>query len=183
MGQTATPPGWYHDGSAMRYWDGSAWGPYAPVMPRDPVAEGKAGAVLAHFGFFACWFVLPLVIRLTAGRDNEYVRHHSTEALNFMITTSILYAIGMGVWFAGIAMTIGSDDGGSPAFFAFMPLLWAVQAAVLGFSITGAVRARKACGGATRSPSASSAAPARAPKRSRAGRRTRSLRGPRALPS
>jgi hypothetical protein len=115
MGQTTTPPGWYHDGTAMRWWDGSAWGPYAPVIPRDPVAEGKTLAVITHFGMFACWFVLPLVIRLTGGRDNEYVRHHSTEALNFMITAGVLYAIGMALWFAGIAASFGSDGDGTPA--------------------------------------------------------------------
>ena len=141
MGQTTTPPGWYYDGSAMRWWDGAAWGPYAPVIPRDPVAEGKTAAVLTHFGFLACWFVLPLVIRMTAGRDNEYVRHHSTEALNFMITAGVLYAIGMVLWFVGMAASFGSDGDGTPAFFAFMPLLWLLQAAVLAFSVVGAVRA------------------------------------------
>jgi uncharacterized protein len=141
MGQAATPPGWYHDGSAMRWWDGSAWGPYAPVLPRDPVQEGKTLAVIAHFGMFACWFVLPLVIRLTGGRDNEYVRHHSTEALNFMITSGVVYGMAFGIYLGGIAATFGSDGDGPSWFIAVMPLLWLVQLGVLAFSIMGAVRA------------------------------------------
>jgi uncharacterized Tic20 family protein len=31
------------------------------------VQQGKSLAVVSHLGFLACWFVLPLVIRLTAG--------------------------------------------------------------------------------------------------------------------
>jgi hypothetical protein len=141
MGQTTTPPGWYHDGTALRWWDGSAWGPYAPAMARDPVQEGKTLAVISHFGMFACWFVLPLVIRLTGGRDNEYVRHHSTEALNFMITTGFIYVLASGFWFVGIVLSVANDGDGPPAFLAFMPLLWLLQAGVLAFSIIGAVRA------------------------------------------
>jgi len=103
------------------------------------VADGKTLAVISHFGIFACWFVLPLVIRLTSGRDNEYVRHHATEALNFMITAGVLYAIAMALWLVSVASSFGSD--GTPAFFAMMPLLWLLQAAVLAFSIVGGVRA------------------------------------------
>jgi uncharacterized protein len=141
MGQVATPPGWYSDGRAQRWWDGTSWGPYAPVAPRDVVAEGRTLAVITHFGFFAGWFVLPLIIRIVGGKDNEYVKHHATEALNFMITASI---VGFVTFVGYFAMLIASaSDGGVGLFWFWLPMfvVWGVQAAVLGFSIMGAVRA------------------------------------------
>jgi uncharacterized Tic20 family protein len=48
--------------------------------------------------------VLALVKRLTEGKKNEYVRHHSTEALNFQLTLLI-------IWIGGIVATIGSAVG------------------------------------------------------------------------
>lgn len=142
MGQVATPPpGWYSDGRALRWWDGTTWGPYAPVVPRDVVAEGRTVAVITHFGMFVCWFVLPLVIRVTAGRDNEYVRHHSTEALNFMITASIVYVVALAIYVTGLIATISESGVGRFGFLLLWPVLWGVQIVVLGFSIMGAVRA------------------------------------------
>jgi hypothetical protein len=58
-----TPPGWYNDGRALRWWDGIAWGPYAPPPPVDMVTAGKSTAVFSHLGFIECFFVIPLVIR------------------------------------------------------------------------------------------------------------------------
>jgi uncharacterized Tic20 family protein len=98
-------------------------------------------AVLSHFGFFACWFVLPLVIRITGGKDNAFVRHHATEALNFMITASIAYGIGILVWIVGVAAMAASDGGGGAGILFVWPVVWLVQLAVLGFSIMAAVRA------------------------------------------
>jgi uncharacterized Tic20 family protein len=138
-GQATAPPGWYHDGTALRWWDGTAWGPYAPPPVVDPVEQGKALAAISHLGFLACWFVLPLVIRIAAGKDNAYVRHHATEALNFMICASAVYLISMVL---AIASFFAIDAGGvwSAGFLAW-PLLWGLQIAVLVFSIIGVVRA------------------------------------------
>lgn len=141
MGQVATPPpGWYSDGRAHRWWDGTSWGPCAPVAPRDIIAEGRTLAVITHFGFCAGWFVLPLIIRIAGGKDNEYVKHHATEALNFMITMSIVYFVTFVAYF-GVLIAFADSGVGRFGFFLLFPVFWGVQAAVLGFSIMGAVRA------------------------------------------
>ena len=140
-----TPPGWYHDGTAVRWWDGTAWGPYAPAVPAyapDPVAEGKGAAVVSHLGFLACWFVIPLIVRSTAGTTNAYVRHHATEALNFMICASVLYFVVWGFWIVGFfsaAFADGTAD--SSSFVIWWILLIGIQLIALAFAITGAVRA------------------------------------------
>jgi uncharacterized Tic20 family protein len=60
--------------------------------------------MLSHFGLIALYFVGPLVIRLTIGKDNAYVKHHATEALNAQITFGILWNVcGIGAMvFVGI---------------------------------------------------------------------------------
>ncbi len=58
-----------------------------------------------------------------------------------MITSGVIYAIAWSVYLVGFVASFSADDGGTPAFFALMPILWLVQAAVLGFSIMAAVRA------------------------------------------
>jgi uncharacterized protein len=138
-GQGVAPPGWYHDGTALRWWDGGTWGPYAPAPVRDLVQEGKSMAVLSHFGFLACWFVLPLVLRVTAGRDNEYVRHHATEALNFMILATIVYVASLILMLSSIRF---STTGGFPRGFVLGELVVGLlQVGVAAFAIVGAVRA------------------------------------------
>jgi uncharacterized protein len=131
----------------MRWWDGTAWGPAAPPWSfgrgeaGDPVQEGSTLSVLSHVGYFVAGFILPLIFRLTEGRKNEYVRHHSTEALNFQLT-----------WFAGwvtgfvavfVSLIAFSDGDGNPTVWFF--LIWFGMAAlyVTGavFSVIGAIRA------------------------------------------
>ncbi len=81
------------------------------------------------------YFVGPLVIRLTVGRDDEFVRHHSTEALNAMITFGIFWNVLIG---AGWVLSVATGSG-----------LWllTVLPAMLAFvwiaitSIVGAVKA------------------------------------------
>ena len=65
---TPPPPGWYDDGSgAQRWWDGYAWGPFAPVSNQTPEEAGQLLAVLSWAGFFVFAVVLPLVVYLTEG--------------------------------------------------------------------------------------------------------------------
>lgn len=142
------PAGWYHDGTTMRWWDGTSWGPVAPAgsfgsAPADPVRDGSTLAVLCHVGQIFAGIVLALVIRLTEGKKNEYVRHHSTEALNFQLTFLI-------IWIGGIVATIGgvvafagtADDGdGSPLILLPFLALFGVFGVGIVFAITGAVRA------------------------------------------
>lgn len=90
---------------------------------------------MSHAGLLALYFVLPLVLRLTVGKKDSFVRAHATEALNGMITFAIIWNLSIGSgWIASSA----TNDfrwfylaiGGVVAF------LW-----ILGDSILGAVRA------------------------------------------
>jgi uncharacterized Tic20 family protein len=84
------PPGWYWDGIGnYRWWDGTQWGVVAP--PPDPVESGRTLAIIVHFGALAGGFLLPLVVYLTEGKKNTYVKHHAAEALNFQITFMLIW--------------------------------------------------------------------------------------------
>jgi uncharacterized protein len=128
----------------MRWWDGTAWGPLAPgAKPIDDVSQGRTLAILSHFGIFAAYFVLPLVIRLTEGKKNEYVKHHSAEALNFMLTV-ILFWIVIGIpAFIVTAVTMPTGRHVSPpiGFFVMMGVWFVVGVGVLVCCVLGAVRA------------------------------------------
>jgi uncharacterized Tic20 family protein len=135
------PPGWYHDGRALRWWDGAAWGPFAPpTAPPPATTTSYVLPVLAHVGFFIASCILALVLRLTEGTKDDYLRHHSTEALNFQLTF-------LAAWIGGFVVTVvvaissTSDDTAGAVmllFFALMAVLF-VAGAVL--SVMGAVRA------------------------------------------
>ena len=47
-------------------------------------------------------FVVPLVLYLTAGKDDPFIRHHSAEALNFSITYLIASFATFALFFVGI---------------------------------------------------------------------------------
>jgi uncharacterized protein len=146
---TTPPPGWYHDGTTMRWWDGTAWGPVAPPVgfgapPADPVSDGTTLAVLCHVGQIFAGVVLALVIRLTEGTKNEYVRHHSTEALNFQLTFLIVWLGGMLTTFGTIAVGIGfgGDEGDGSAWFLLpFALMFAALGVGIVFAVVDAIRA------------------------------------------
>jgi uncharacterized Tic20 family protein len=133
------PPGWYHDGLSLRWWDGGQWGPYAPVpQPVNPIESGRTLAVLSHLGLFLGGFILPLVLRLTEGERNPYVKHHATEALNLNLTVLLVYVSLYPTSFIAMMAT------GGRLVWLLVPVLVLVFASfVLAavFSIVGAVRA------------------------------------------
>jgi uncharacterized Tic20 family protein len=89
-------------------------------------------------------FILPLVISLTEGKRNSFVRDHSREALNFQITFSIVWIVAFVLFFVTlIAAAPGSGPGTGPpvAFFLVFPLYFLIWALALACEITGAVRA------------------------------------------
>jgi hypothetical protein len=68
-------------------------GGLAAPVPGDPTAAGsRSNAALAHYlgmiGFFG-----PLIIMVTSGARDPYVRAHSVEALNFHLTVLIGWLI------------------------------------------------------------------------------------------
>jgi uncharacterized protein len=140
------PPGWYDDGTTLRWWDGAAWGPAAPpaglpsVEATDPVSEGTSPAVVSHVGILVFAVVLPLVFRLTEGKKNEFVRHHSTESLNFQLTFLILWIMGgVATMFATFSRR-GGDDASAWFLLPFLTMFGLFGVAVL-CAIVGAVRA------------------------------------------
>ena len=137
-GPTA-PPGWYAVGDGqLRWWDGTAWGAAAPqAVVGDPTEEGKVMAALSHAGVLFGGPILPLILYLTEGQRNPYVRHHAREALNFQLTVLIAYA-------GAFLLAIVSMFGGAQFALGFLAV-WATML-LLGiaawvFSIIGAVKA------------------------------------------
>ena len=139
------PAGWFMTGEGYRWWDGTTWGPLAPQPVVDDVAAGRTLAVLCHLGFLLGGFILPMVMYLTEGKRNRYVRHHSREALNFNITFGAMWAlVFMPVWI-GIILTAAGDTTPRSGFPSSVVIVWisgmVLWLAAVGFSILGAVRA------------------------------------------
>jgi uncharacterized Tic20 family protein len=91
------PPGWYPDAQGVnRWWDGTQWG-QAAVTPTPVAASGmsdaKSMAVLAQVLGILTGLIGPLIIYLVNGEKDPYVRHHSSEALNFQLTLLIAYLV------------------------------------------------------------------------------------------
>lgn len=129
------PPGWYFDGVGQRWWDGAAWGPAAPSRAVLDEERGRALAVFANLGFVGMWFVLPLVIRV-AGRDNPFVKHHASEALNFQILFGI-------IWNAALLPGVLSGSPFSRGAFIGLAIALSALLANLVLSVVGAVRASR----------------------------------------
>lgn len=136
----APPPGWYMDPTgAQRWWDGWQWGPAAPVP--SEIADGKAIALISHLGIITAGPLLPLVLRLTEGRKNAFVRHHSTEALNFQISFVIVWVLGFVLL---VTTSLGKPTHGTSApagVFAVFGLMMAAYVLGIVSSILGCVRA------------------------------------------
>jgi uncharacterized Tic20 family protein len=122
----AAPPGWYPDQQGVsRWWDGQQWG-QAAATPA-PVATGtsdpKTMAVLAQVLGILTGFLGPLIIYLVNGDKDPYVRHHSSEALNFQLTLLIAYLVSAVLMLVliGILMFL---------VVWVLALVWGIQAAI-----------------------------------------------------
>lgn len=154
----AAPPGWYPDqvNGGQRWWDGTAWGPYAPPEPRQlplypdaraatasaTASEERTWAMWSHLGpllmgvaamlvtagaLSIFTFVFPLIVMNTIGSRSARVRAHAVESLNFQLSI-LIYGI---VSFVLIFVLVG---------FVLLPIvgvMWLV------FTIIGAVRASR----------------------------------------
>lgn len=125
-----TPPGWYPDPSTNqpRWWDGANWGAFqasASAPMSGSSADPKQSAMWAHYSgagvlFLTCGsigWLGPLIIYLTQGQHDRFVKDQAAEALNFQITiaialvgSAILMLVLIGfilypvVWVAGVAL-------------------------------------------------------------------------------
>lgn len=56
-------------------------------------ADSRQWAMFSHLGGIIFGFLAPLVIMLTKGNEDPFVKEQSTEALNFQITVAIAYVV------------------------------------------------------------------------------------------
>lgn len=146
MGPTAAPPpsapgpGWYHDDNGLvRWWNGAAWDVGAPAPAAPPMAppygytENRSMAMLAHLGAFIGGFILPLIIMLTTGKTDPFVRYHATESLDFQLTylTFVLGGMVVSLVTFGLGLII------------FFPLLLVAVIVHIVFAIQGCMAANR----------------------------------------
>lgn len=143
------PPGWYPEGSHLRWWDGAAWGQYAPTpTPRSEEERGKTLAALAHLAPFGGGFVLPLVlyvIETGKGDRNRFICHHACEALNFSITFMIVWLGSFLGMLATVFGVVGFDPDGQPPWWLFLmvPAAFVLMGLYMGLALLGMFRANR----------------------------------------
>ena len=119
------PPGWYPDPRGVtRWWDGQQWGqPAAARVAAGGGTDPKTMAVLAQVLGILTGLVGPLIIYLINGEKDPYVRHHSSEALNFQLTILIAYLVSFVLMLVLIGFLL---------FFVvwILALVWGIQAAM-----------------------------------------------------
>lgn len=96
-------PGWYPQADVQRYWDGMQWTQHTAPLARS--SSSNTWAVMSHLPVGG--FIIPLLALLIEGPKDEYVKYHSTEALNFHITTFIVGFGGIIIAFLLAALTKG----------------------------------------------------------------------------
>lgn len=135
---SGTPPGWYPDPTGtQRWWDGEQWTVYTPpagpVGPTTGAPDPRSLALLAYLGTFIAGLLVPLVIWLTSGRTDPFVRHHALEALNFQLTMLVIGFGGMAVFVVGLVTIVVPI-----AVFALLMVGWVLA---IVWTIMGAVAA------------------------------------------
>ncbi len=124
------PPGWYPDAQGVnRWWDGQQWGEAAAAVPAVPATyQGSAGdsksmATLAQVLGIVTGFIGPLIIFLVNGDKDPYVKHHSSEALNFQLTVLIAYLVSFVLMLVLVGFLL---------FFVVwvLAIVWGIQAAI-----------------------------------------------------
>src|SRR4051794_25500576 len=58
-------------------------------------ADARQWAMFSHLGGIIFGFLAPLIIMLTKGNEDSFVKEQSTEALNFQITLAIAYVVSL----------------------------------------------------------------------------------------
>jgi uncharacterized Tic20 family protein len=149
--QSTPPPGWYFDGTATRWWDGTQWtsavAGQAPTGWQQP-APNRTIAIFAHLSCLIGGFVLALVLYFVAkDKDDEFNRFHTTEALNFQLTMGIIFMLAMGAYMTVVVTTFGVGPGQDPGagfavgVLACFGVFFLAGIASLVFGVIGAMKA------------------------------------------
>jgi uncharacterized protein len=93
-GAPQTPPGWAPPGYG-------APGGYGTGVPSS---DARTWAMLSHLSIFVIGIIGPLVIMLTKGKEDTFVREQAVEALNFQITLFIAYIVSFILFFIVIGI-------------------------------------------------------------------------------
>ena len=107
------------------------------MAPAGPVDSSNANtwATLSHLPVGG--FLIPLLALLIEGPKSEWVKYHSTEALNFHLSTFIIGIVALPVFFILAIVTKGAG------FFLMIPLLMLLSVGSLIFGIMGMIAASK----------------------------------------
>jgi uncharacterized protein len=133
-GPPAAAPGFYGPPPGPgAYGPGPGFGGWSPGAPAPGRADGRSMAMLSHLGAFVGGFILPLIIYLTVGKEDPFVRHHASESLNFQLTYLMLFLGGFVLGFATLGL----------GFLLIIPLLLMVAVAHIVFAIMGAMKANQ----------------------------------------
>ena len=112
---------------------------------RELTQDEKAYAGLAHALMLSTWWIAPLIIYFMK-KEAQFVRFHAMQALLWQIIFSVLYFVGMAVFFmVVIASTLSGQ--GKPAdpnhfpvaLFVAMPLVWLLAMGGFAVSMTLAI--------------------------------------------
>jgi uncharacterized Tic20 family protein len=138
-GLTGPAPGWYHDDNGVvRWWNGAVWDVGAPPAYPAPflppvVTENRSMAMLAHLGAFVGGFILPLIIMVTTGKTDPFVRYHATESLDFQLTYLTFFLGGFLLSLATLGLGL----------IVFVPLLIVVAIGHIAFAIQACIAANR----------------------------------------
>ena len=101
--------------------------------PTAVSSDDRTMAMLAHLGAFIGGFILPLIIMLTTGKTDPFVRYHATESLDFQLTY-LTFVLG------GMILSLATFGIG---FILFFPLLIVVAIGHIAFAIQACIAANR----------------------------------------
>jgi|SRR5271170_1213383 len=113
--------------------DGMSENSVVPPAAAELTQDEKAYAGLAHALMISTWWIGPLIIYFIR-RESRFVRFHALQALFWQIIFTLLYVVGMVVFFALMFSTVLSMPQGKTtqppqfptAFFVAFPLYWLI---------------------------------------------------------
>jgi uncharacterized membrane protein len=103
----------------------------AAALPEELTQDEKAYAGLAHALMISTWWIGPLIIFFMK-KESRFVKFHSLQALLWQLIFTVVYFVGLAIFFATMFRTVLSMPRGKAAhppnfpiaFFAAFPIYW-----------------------------------------------------------